>query len=498
MKKFYTLIGLLFALNINAQDGSLDSSFGVGGKIDFSIFKSFVDMKIDYSSYKILALGKNINGIPILVRLNWNFTYDTFFDGDGIKEIDFNTDEDTPSSFFIYENSNGTTSYLVASSLKGAIAKINDDGSFANFGTNGIYYYNNDTYYHSAKIGQDYANNKIVIASDHRNLNSYTYLHKILETGGNDPVFNAGNPVQFYMYIGYDIYPNAINTDDSGNIYVSGAMSYGGGFDTTVKKFSTTGVQDTTYSLTSGGGSSARSYSNPGYIFNANDNTSYTFGMNGYYRMLITKKTATGVADNTFGTSGTAVVDFTDTYYDNVNSITGHGDALNLKIILAGRTRAQSLSALANISLARIDANGVLDTSFGTAGKVSVPTLSTSYWDNLPSDIDYSTGKLYVMGYSATGIVSLYRFNLGSILSTNQNNIFDNNISIYPNPAQNILNIQTEEKINTINIIDMLGRNSVINNFNNNQVDVSNLSSGLYFITIQAENGSFKQKFIKQ
>ena len=62
MKTKFTILALLISLLINAQDGTLDITFGTGGKIDYSIFSSFVDMKMDYGNNKLIVIGTNISG----------------------------------------------------------------------------------------------------------------------------------------------------------------------------------------------------------------------------------------------------------------------------------------------------------------------------------------------------------------------------------------------------------------------------------------------------
>lgn len=496
MKTKITYLLLLLSILFNAQDGTLDTTFGTNGKIDFSIFSSFVDMKIDYNN-KIVALGKSTTGIPILVRFNLDGSLDTSFDSDGIKEINFGNNNETPTSFCIYDYNSASFGYIVSSSLDGIIAKINDDGTFATFGTNGLYTYNsNPGNYNYSNVTYDYTTGKILVC--YYNSSSYlTSVYKILPTGINDASFNAGNPISFYLLSGYDVAPNAINTDDNGNIYVSGAQLYFGGYDTYVRKFSSNGSIDYSYTNTSGG-SSGRSYSYPGYVFDASNNTSYTFGTNGNYKMMITKKTANGLADTTFGTSSVALVDFTDTYYDNVKSITGHEFGSSIKIILAGRTRAQASSSIANISLARIDANGVLDTTFGTAGYTSVATNQSSYTQNLGTAIDYNNGKLYVMGLSSTlpVLISLYRFNLDSILSSNAFEL-SNKPTFFPNPTTS--NITFSKEINSLEIVDITGKK--VKSFENVNVvfDVSNLETGIYILKGKTIEGDiFNEKLVKE
>jgi hypothetical protein len=79
-----------------------------------------------------------------------------------------------------------------------------------------------------------------------------------------------------------------------------------------------------------------------------------------------------------------------------------------------------------------------------------------------------------------------------------------NEISIYPNPITgNFLNVSNKidfEGITEIHIHNSIGnlvKNQVINSQIGNtiQVDVDNLSNGIYYLTIQNQNGKFVRKF---
>lgn len=500
MKTKFTILALLISLLINAQDGTLDITFGTGGKIDYSIFSSFVDMKMDYGNNKLIVIGTNISGSPIIVSYNLDGTYNTSFDGDGIKALNFGSATETPVSLCIYDYDDTSFGYLVASSLFGKIAKIKTDGTYdTTFGANGIYTYNSFEYdnFHTVVINYDYLNGNIVFAShDTQIFSTRVNLYKILPTGGNVSTFNSGNPLQFFIYTGQDIAPNSLNTDDNGNIYVTGPYSIAGGYDTTVRKFSSSGVMDSSYTAQSGG-SSARSFSYPGFVFDASNNTSYSYGMDQNYKMLIAKRTATGTSETSFGTNGVALVDFTDTYYDNVKNLTGYEFGSSFKIILTGRTRAQSTAALANISLARIDANGILDTTFGTSGKISIPTLLSTYTGNLFSAIDYDNGKLYVMGFSATGIVSLYRFNLQEAILSTTHILPLSKISFSPNPTTS--NISFTQEIENLEIFDLTGKKVKSFGNTNTVFDVADLEKGIYLLKGKTIEGSeFNEKLIKE
>lgn len=74
-------------------------------------------------------------------------------------------------------------------------------------------------------------------------------------------------------------------------------------------------------------------------------------------------------------------------------------------------------------------------------------------------------------------------------------------ITIYPNPSNNFVNIQVgqnENKIKSIEITDILGKKVLQSKFEN-KVNISNLSQGVYFMTlISTENEKVTKKIIKE
>ncbi len=79
------------------------------------------------------------------------------------------------------------------------------------------------------------------------------------------------------------------------------------------------------------------------------------------------------------------------------------------------------------------------------------------------------------------------------------NDVSLNKISIFPNPVQDIL--QIESSINTqmssLTIFDTLGRLVLEQNNPSNQIEVSDLSSGLLFIQIETDEGVITKKVMK-
>ncbi len=71
-------------------------------------------------------------------------------------------------------------------------------------------------------------------------------------------------------------------------------------------------------------------------------------------------------------------------------------------------------------------------------------------------------------------------------------------LSVYPNPSNNLIRVQCEKTINTIRITDILG-NELINrhvNSSNTQVDVSSLPKGVYLLQLSAGNQTATRKVV--
>ncbi|MCF8714687.1 T9SS type A sorting domain-containing protein [Joostella atrarenae] len=88
---------------------------------------------------------------------------------------------------------------------------------------------------------------------------------------------------------------------------------------------------------------------------------------------------------------------------------------------------------------------------------------------------------------------------LGTEAQLSTGNFSKNNISVYPIPAKNTLVLNGIIQGETINIIDVtgsiIGTRHINSSLNLKSIDVSTLSSGLYFL--QTESGNIK-KFIKE
>lgn len=118
-----------------------------------------------------------------------------------------------------------------------------------------------------------------------------------------------------------------------------------------------------------------------------------------------------------------------------------------------------------------------------------------------------SPGQILNLG-AQVGYQNMFQFNLSPVglftheainsicLTTGINeNIFNSPICIYPNPAQNIINIETSESIKSISIIDLTGKVFFYES-STNQINLPDLQNGLYLIRIETSTGCLTRKII--
>ncbi len=152
------------------------------------------------------------------------------------------------------------------------------------------------------------------------------------------------------------------------------------------------------------------------------------------------------------------------------------------------------------------DANGNVfngnGTSFATpiiAGAVtclwqSKPTLHVQQLLQLVKQVstNYASPNNNI-GYGVPNFCSAY--SIASVELFNSST----KVNIFPNPASNILHIQSSNKILSAIIKDIAGNTiaeySIKENFT--ETDISSLSQGIYFIVIQTETSELQYKFIK-
>lgn len=73
-------------------------------------------------------------------------------------------------------------------------------------------------------------------------------------------------------------------------------------------------------------------------------------------------------------------------------------------------------------------------------------------------------------------------------------------IKVYPNPTNNYVLIEglSSEEIKKVTVFDLNGKNANMV-LNNNQIDISSLSSGIYMLKIETKEGTvLNEKIVKK
>lgn len=113
--------------------------------------------------------------------------------------------------------------------------------------------------------------------------------------------------------------------------------------------------------------------------------------------------------------------------------------------------------------------------------------------------------RYYVTDGGPTGnnsdIIGLDTVSIDRPLSTDS--FFAQNFAVYPNPADNVINISNKNNttLNQVQVTDLNGRvvKSVnVNGVANTQINIGDLNAGVYFLKVTNSQGVGTTKFIKK
>lgn len=114
---------------------------------------------------------------------------------------------------------------------------------------------------------------------------------------------------------------------------------------------------------------------------------------------------------------------------------------------------------------------------------------ATQYFNGAIDDL-----KIYNYALTDAQVTSLFNSNTLTSQNFNQNNL---EVSLYPNPANDVLNIEMTNEVQSIEIYNIQGQK--VKAANQKQINIADLANGMYMIKIQdAENAIATKKFMKQ
>jgi uncharacterized delta-60 repeat protein len=220
-----------FALARYNTDGSRDSTFGIGGKVETGfpgfIFAEAEDVAVQTDG-KIVAAGDASDGtneVFAVARYGPDGNLDTTFSGDGLQTTDLSSGLMSSKAHAVALQGDGKI--VVAgdtdldTELKSALARYNPDGTLdTTFSGNGKFVPRHPACY--ARHANDFAiqpNGKIVIAGDCERTGLATYLARILPDGHLDKKFSGNGWV-----LGPSIVANSVALQDDGKIVAVGGI----------------------------------------------------------------------------------------------------------------------------------------------------------------------------------------------------------------------------------------------------------------------------------
>jgi len=364
-------------------DGTLDINFGPGGKIivdfgsDFEDFRSVViqsDGKIVVVGYSLQGTGSTANNDIILARFLSDGTLDNTFGTGGKVISDFgggNTDE----GYAVAIQNDGKIVVAGESNVNGvfdgvgvwldmAVVRYNSNGTLDNtFGTSGIgttdFGFSQNEYAKSIAIQSD---GKIVIAGNVANV-SPTYMDfavaRFNSDGTLDNSFDTDGQVTTDFLI-RDDYASSICLQSDGKIVVAGYAEHASyQYYFALARYNSDGTLDINFGTGGKVTTAIGTYSNRGNSAAIQSDGKLVVGGSGYIlginSFALIRYNTNGTLDNTFDADGKVTTAF------GSNDASGYSVAIqgDGKIVMAGNSAGGTTSSTLDFALARYNINTV-------------------------------------------------------------------------------------------------------------------------------------------
>jgi uncharacterized delta-60 repeat protein len=486
MKKIFIFLGLFTALLFSAQTVKLDETFGnsngfevlEGETIGWSIIRSLI-----LPDGKILVSGNRINGSVLcenfIAKFNPDGQIDASFGNNGFLIIDH--PDDNGCSLMYADNH----IFAFFDIQDDCIMKFDLNGNLDTaFGNNGVVMVGG--YIADYSSGVQYENYLYVLCGDYGDYNSSSFFRYDIKTGALDLSFGTNGKVSLSNKgKAYDIFKSS---DDK--IFISTRKSN----DLTwyLHKFNIDGSLDASFgnngTIAFYNGSDSDDF--PSIVLDSDNNILIAIMKDNEFLTVLKKYDSNGQLITSFGTNGTVSLE---------NILILSIKNFSNKIYLAGANGNYDLALL------RLNADGSLDTTFNKTGIYIETSHAGNEWAesfNINTDGSIITAGEYPVDSggnpmdSENNKIFLAKYLVNEDLATEEISS-SNKVSIYPNPAKDVLYFSTNEKIDKAEIYDLNGRLVKFGKISSGYINVSDLSKGLYFIVLQTETGKIKTKFLK-
>jgi len=176
---------------------------------------------------------------------------------------------------------------------------------------------------------------------------------------------------------------------------------------------------------------------------------------------------------------------------------------------LLGETVTFSGQCFSNTLTADYDAIAfikVLDANYQLVNYTHKPLVGGEDFEITVGPGDYVNGAHFQYGYSVTGVnanpanEAALGFAKVGAATASVKDLTKGKAVMYPNPASNILNIASENTIDSIEIYNLLGQKVMTSKPGQNtaEVNVSNLNTGVYIVNTTIAEKQTSARFVKQ
>lgn len=243
-----------FALVRYNQDGSLDTSFGISGKVT----TNFGNLRIDVacaialqSDGKIILAGYTNEGDSAfnfaIARYTSNGTLDDSFDSDGKLYTNITSNQnDIAYSVAIQPDGKIVVVGYTGTNADIAIVRYNENGTLdTGFDSDGIVTTDIDSANNYGRAVVIDSNNNILVGGDFGN-NTNLFVLRYSSNGTLDTSFNSSGYVTTSIGSGYT-YGNSLFLDLNGKILLAGVADITPSKDFAIVRYMTSGTLDTTF-----------------------------------------------------------------------------------------------------------------------------------------------------------------------------------------------------------------------------------------------------------
>jgi uncharacterized delta-60 repeat protein len=518
MKLTFTLIALFSFSLLHAQKaGTPDSSFGVDGKVVGQDYGDCYAIALTKDDKVIMAgTASLISGFSI-ATYNANGSPDSSFGINGFVSTDFGYSAAT--AYGVAVQPDGKIVAAGCGNLNGIdilLARYNTDGSLDKSLGNGgkvIADFGGWEYVTSMALQPD---GKIVVCG---NVGYILMLARFNTDGSIDKSF--GNEGEALLNVGGGLqYGTCVAIQPDGKILQGGYKSAATKF--LIVRYLSNGSVDT-------------GFGQNGIVetdFNQNGEIVYAINvqpigiidaagsMNIYAgstieNMAIAQYTENGSLDQTFGNNGKSVIVLGDN--SSARAIAYQKDG---KIILAGGIGGEITAPISeNAAIARLNADGTVDSTFGSNGK---QVTDFGYYERFNGVALQSNGKIIAGGqFESFGSDFHYDFALARynnddltkkqiIVQKIRHYIQTHNaqattlsaVSIYPNPAQNVLHVVGLSANTKLTVVDFSGNIVVSRELRAvsgvYDLNIASLHAGNYLLKIETDGEVATKQFVKE